>query len=48
MIVSLLHNDFSKELWISREEGCRMLFTYQAGVSGVFAGVARTYLYRVI
>jgi hypothetical protein len=25
-----------------------MLFTYQAGVFGAFAGVARTYLYRVL
>jgi hypothetical protein len=48
MIVGLLHNEFSKELWISREEGYRMPFTYQARVFGAFAGVARTYLYRVI
>jgi hypothetical protein len=48
MVVDLLHNEFSKELWMSREEGGRRLFIYQAGVFGAFAGVALTYLYRVL
>jgi hypothetical protein len=48
MVVDLFHNEFSKELWMSRESGGGRLFIYQAGVFGAFAGVARTYLYRVI
>jgi hypothetical protein len=43
-VVGLLHNEFSKESWMSRESGGGRLLIYHTEVFGAYVGAARAYL----